>query len=215
MSAANGVASLAARVIDAWQARSGRYLLGIAGPPAAGKSTLAERLRDEINNKLGEDIAQIAPMDGFHLTNDELDRAGLRSVKGAPHTFDAEGYVDRLKLLRDVPEVGWPVYDRQVVHEPVPDAILIGPQTGIVITEGNYLLLDDQPWSQVRSLLNQVWYLDAPVSLVERRLLDRHRAIGRSAEEATAKIAGTDLPNAELIAATRRNADLVLDQVKF
>ncbi|WP_229783481.1 nucleoside/nucleotide kinase family protein [Pilimelia anulata] len=203
---------MAARVIDAWRARSGRYLLGITGPPAAGKSTLAGELRDAINAKLGQQVAEIAPMDGFHLPNRVLDERGLRARKGAPETFDGEGYVAKLKQLRsEAATVGWPVYDRAVLHEPVDDAITIGPQIGIVITEGNYLLLDEQPWAQVRLLLNQIWYLDVGRPTITERLLQRHQTVGRTAEQARTKIDETDLPNAAFIAASKGSADLVLD----
>ncbi|ROP41887.1 nucleoside/nucleotide kinase family protein [Saccharothrix texasensis] len=204
------LAVLAARVIDSSQARSGRYLLGIAGPPAAGKSTLAERLRDEVNAKLSQSTAEIAPMDGFHMFNADLDRLGLRALKGAPQTFDVEGYVAKLKQLHTEAEVGWPAYDREVLHEPVPDAITIGPDIGIVITEGNYLLLDQEPWAQVRQILHAIWYLDEPLDVITDRLRRRHLAIGRTPEQAEVKIRETDLPNAVLIEAGKGNADLVL-----
>lgn len=204
---------LVVRVIDGWQAGGSRFLLGIAGPPAAGKSTLAVNLRDEINTKHGRPVAEIAPMDGFHLPNATLDAMGLRALKGAPQTFDAIGYVAALRSLRRRPPatVGWPAYDRVVRHEPVADAIPIGPEIGVVITEGNYLLLPEQPWAQVRELLDQTWYLDVDRAVILDRLRRRHLATGRSERQTEVKIAETDLPNSALIGETKRSADLILD----
>lgn len=208
----SNLADLAIRVIDAWQEHAERFLLGITGPPAAGKSTLATNLRDAINTKQGQQVAEIAPMDGFHLLNAVLDQRGIRPRKGAPDTFDAEGYVAQLRQVRRRTDtnVGWPTYDRVIRHEPVPDAISISPDIGIVITEGNYLLLDQQPWSQVRDVLDEIWYLSAEPDVIVDRLRERHIAMGRTAEQAAAKIEGTDLPNARTIEAGRAKADLVL-----
>ena len=138
--------------------RPGRAVLGITGPPGAGKSTLAERLVTE----LAGDAAYL-PMDGFHLAHRVLAELGRVDRKGAPDTFDAAGYVAVLRRLRD-PREGYvyaPRFARDI-EDSIAGAIPVGPSVPLVITEGNYLLLPDGPWAQVRPLLDEVWYLDLP-----------------------------------------------------
>ncbi|WP_280490293.1 nucleoside/nucleotide kinase family protein [Nocardia carnea] len=187
-----------------------RYLLGIAGPPAAGKSTVATRLAAALNRR-DAGLAGMAPMDGFHRTTRELTAAGELERKGQPHTFDVPGFVARLRALRNPAagiEVGWPVYDREI-HDPVPDGVVFRRQR-IVVLEGNYLLLDEPGWRDARSLLDECWYLDAGAESIERRLYERHRAGGKTPEVARAQIAHNDLPNATLVSGTRARADVVL-----
>lgn len=188
-----------------------RLVVGIAGPPAAGKSTLAERLRDEVNRRAGRVTAEVAPMDGFHLPNATLDAAGSRARKGAPDTFDAAGYADLLAQLRESAQetVAWPTFDRRL-DAPVPAGVSFLPDTTIAITEGNYLLVPDGPWAAVRGLLDVAWYVDAEVDILRPRLLRRHARGGRSPDEAAVKTDASDLPNAVLIAGTRHRADVVL-----
>ncbi|MER6972614.1 nucleoside/nucleotide kinase family protein [Nocardioides sp. NPDC000445] len=183
-----------------------RFVLGIVGPPGAGKSTLAERLRDVLNES-GR-VAVVAPMDGFHRSNAELDAMGARARKGEPDTFDAEAYVAALRQVRGRGRVEWPTFSR-VTDEPVPGGVVIDGEP-IVITEGNYLLLEDGPWKDVRGLLDEAWFVDVPDDILVPRLLERFLAGGRSRAEAEAKIAESDLRNAALVRATRDRADLVL-----
>ncbi|MGY0388927.1 nucleoside/nucleotide kinase family protein [Nocardioides sp. WG-D5] len=183
-----------------------RFLLGVVGPPGAGKSTLAERLRDVLNE--GGHVAVVAPMDGFHRSNAELDAMGARARKGEPDTFDAEGYVAALRQVRGQERVEWPTFSR-VTDEPVPGGVVIEDKS-IVITEGNYLLLEEGPWRDVRGLLDEVWFIDVPDEVLVPRLLERFLAGGKSREEAEAKIAASDLRNAALVRATRDRADRVL-----
>ncbi|WP_227983444.1 nucleoside/nucleotide kinase family protein [Nocardia spumae] len=206
---ASTVASLAARIAaDADVAYGGhRYLLGVTGPPGAGKSTLAARLARELT--ASGLPAQIAGMDGFHLTSAELRAAGALTRKGQPDTFDVAGFVARLSALRDTEiPVPWPVYDR-VRHDPVPDGVVFAAER-IAIVEGNYLLLDRPGWAKVRERLDAVWYLDAGESALQHRLLRRHLRGGKSPERARAMVFDSDLPNARLIAEGREHADLVL-----
>lgn len=183
-----------------------RFVLGIVGPPGAGKSTLAERLRDVLN----EDgrVAVVAPMDGFHRSNADLDAMGARARKGEPDTFDAEAYVAALCQVRGRGRVEWPTFSR-VTDEPVPSGVVIDGEP-IVITEGNYLLLEDGPWKDVRGLLDEAWFVDVPDDILVPRLLERFLAGGRSRAEAEAKIAESDLRNAALVRAMRDRADRVL-----
>jgi len=181
----------------------GRKLLGLAGPPGAGKSTLALRLQ-----RAFADVAQVVPMDGFHLANDELRRLGRSQRKGAPDTFDADGYVALLRRLRhqrDDEIVYAPAFHREI-EEAVAGAIPILPQTRLIITEGNYLLLEEGPWAQVVPLLDEAWYVEVNAPLRNRRLAQRHEEFGRSREEALAWMAQTDEPNARLIDASRPRA---------
>ncbi|MFI6870651.1 nucleoside/nucleotide kinase family protein [Nocardia sp. NPDC050406] len=204
---------LAARIAAAAdRARgSGRFVLGIAGPPGAGKSTLARGVRDELNIHAGARIAEVAPMDGFHLTNDRLREAGKLARKGEPDTFDIAGYLATLRRVRETApgqQVPWPTYSREL-HEPVPGGVVFDQHT-IVVTEGNYLLLDTGEWAAVRPLLDQSWYLDVPRPIIEKRLVRRHIRGGRTAADAKTKVEHSDLSNARLVERTRFTADLVL-----
>ncbi|WP_406233372.1 nucleoside/nucleotide kinase family protein [Nocardia sp. NBC_01009] len=193
-----------------------RYVLGIAGPPGAGKSTLSKSIRDELNIRAGMLIAEIAPMDGFHLPNAALRATGDVERKGEPHTFDVDGYLDTLRRLRDTPigePVPWPTFDR-AIEEPTQAGVVFDGHE-IAITEGNYLLLNDREsssWCRVRPLLDEVWYLDVDRDVIAQRLIRRHIRGGRSADAARIKVRDSDLPNADLIAGTRQRADLVLRQ---
>ncbi|HEY8973492.1 MAG TPA: nucleoside/nucleotide kinase family protein [Burkholderiaceae bacterium] len=186
--------------------RSGRVLLGLVGPPGAGKSTLAAALLAEFAR-----IAQVVPMDGFHLANIELQRLGRRGRKGAPDTFDAHGYVALLRrlLAQGDDEIVYAPEFRREIEEPVAGAIAVLPRTQLVITEGNYLLLEDGAWGAVSGLLDETWYVDIPDALRVERLTQRHVQFGRSADDAAAWVAGTDEPNARLIEASRGRASFV------
>jgi len=186
--------------------RSGRALLGLVGPPGAGKSTLAAALLLEFAR-----IAQVVPMDGFHLANVELERLGRRDRKGAPDTFDAHGYVALLRrlLAQGDDEIVYAPEFRREIEEPIANAIPVLSRTQLIVTEGNYLLLDDEPWAQVRGILDEIWYVDVPDALRVERLTQRHQQFGRSAEDAAAWVASTDEPNARLIEASRARASFV------
>ncbi|MCW2646327.1 MAG: udk [Pseudonocardiales bacterium] len=180
----------------------GRRLLGITGPPGAGKTTLAAALAGALD-------AVIVPMDGFHLDNAELRRLNRLERKGAQDTFDAAGYVGLLRDLRTGAQVRAPAFDR-AREETVPDAIDVPRTAKLVITEGNYLLLDDERWGQVRGLLDEVWYVDDPRRV--EWLVARHVGHGWDPAEAQARATvGSDAVNAGVIAASRHLADLLLD----
>ena len=186
--------------------RSGRALLGLVGPPGAGKSTLAAALQAEFAS-----VAQVVPMDGFHLANVELERLGRRGRKGAPDTFDSAGYVALLRrlLVQSDDEIVYAPEFRREIEEPIANAIPVFSRTQLVITEGNYLLLDEGPWAEVKGLLDEVWYVDIPDEVRVHRLTKRHEQFGRSAEDAAAWVANTDEPNARLIEESRARASFV------
>jgi pantothenate kinase len=186
--------------------RNGRTLLGLVGAPGAGKSTLAAALLAEFG-----DVAQVIPMDGFHLANGELERLGRRGRKGAPDTFDSAGYVALLRrlLAQSDDEIVYAPEFRREIEEPIANAIPVFARTQLIVTEGNYLLLDDGPWAEVQGLLDEVWYVDVDDTLRVDRLTRRHEQFGRSADEAAAWVAGTDEPNARRIEASRARASFV------
>ena len=193
--------------LEALLADGRRKLLGLVGAPGSGKSTVAQALLDALPGR-----AQVVPMDGFHLANAELGRLGRAGRKGAPDTFDGAGYVALLRRLRSQP-AGETVYApefRREIEEPVAGAIAVRPETPLVITEGNYLLLEEGPWAGVAPLLDEVWYVEVDDRLRLERLLRRHQQFGRSLEAAQAWVAQTDEPNARRIAATRPRAHHIL-----
>ncbi|MFE0802141.1 nucleoside/nucleotide kinase family protein [Streptomyces sp. NPDC058812] len=193
-----------------------RAILGIAGSPGAGKSTLAEHLVRELNGT-GEPWVAHVPMDGFHLADAELDRLGRRDRKGAPDTFDATGYAALLRRLREEPDdegaggdtVYAPGFER-VLEQPIAGAVPVPASARLVVTEGNYLLLETGAWARVRSRLDEVWFCEPAEAERLRRLVARHERFGKSHEDAVAWVLGTDQRNADLVAATRDRADLVV-----
>ncbi len=183
-----------------------RVLLGLAGAPGSGKSTLAAALQQALGAE-----AVVVPMDGYHLANVELHRLNRRQRKGAPDTFDSAGYVALLRRLR-APQAGETVYApefRREIEEPVANAIPVPPEARLVITEGNYLLLEHGPWAQVRALLDEAWFVEVDQALRLERLTRRHQQFGRSQADAEAWVQTTDEPNARLIEATAHRADRV------
>ncbi|MBV9757358.1 MAG: nucleoside/nucleotide kinase family protein [Alphaproteobacteria bacterium] len=186
-----------------------RSILGICGAPGAGKSSLAAALLAALGGG-----AALVPMDGFHLANSELVRLGRRDRKGAIDTFDGAGYVALIRRLRaaDEPVVYAPEFRREI-EEPIAGAIAIPRDMPLVITEGNYLLVDADPWNALAGLLDQTWYLDPPEDVRQERLIARHIAFGKPRDVARSWSLGPDQQNAELIAATRPAADLIITNI--
>ena len=189
--------------------RSGsRRMLGIAGAPGAGKSTLAARLAEQLGTQ-----AVLVPMDGFHLADVALARLGRLTRKGAPDTFDAGGYAALLQRLRtqrhgDGP-VWAPMFEREL-EQPLAGAIEVRAEVPLVITEGNYLLLEDGPFAQVRAMLDACWFVEVPEELRHERLIARHERFGKSPQAARDWALGPDEDNARLVAGTRDRADVVV-----
>ncbi|MGF9755021.1 nucleoside/nucleotide kinase family protein [Microvirga sp. 0TCS3.31] len=196
--------------------RPGRVILGVAGAPGAGKSTLTETLMPHLRAEMGPDAVEHLPMDGFHLADVQLDRLGRRNRKGAPDTFDVDGYVAALRRLQDEPErtLLAPGFERDL-EQPIAAAIAIPPTARLVVTEGNYLLLPHDGWERVRPLLTEVWHVEVDDDVRRERLARRHEQFGKSRDAARAWVDQVDEPNARLISATRATADLVvlLDQL--
>lgn len=182
-----------------------RALIAIAGPPGAGKSLLSQRLC----RMLPSGSAEVLPMDGFHYDNAVLDQLGLRHRKGAPETFDFDGFEATLERVRDsrLP-VAVPVFDRDIDLARA-GGRLIGAATRHVLVEGNYLLLDRAPWSRLRPLFDLTIFIEVPRAELERRLVRRWLDLGRDAAAARAWVEQSDMNNVDLVAASRLAADLV------
>ncbi|MFI8525673.1 nucleoside/nucleotide kinase family protein [Promicromonospora sukumoe] len=194
-------------------ARSGEArVLGITGPPGAGKSTLAAALADG----LAPGTAVVVGMDGFHLSNRVLEAHGSRARKGAVDTFDDAGYAALIDRIAGRRPGGPPVYApefRREIEEPVAAGTVVGDEP-LVITEGNYLLATGGAWPAARARMAEVWYVDLPDDERLRRLVARHHAFGKPLPDAEAWARGTDQRNADLIATTRDTADLVVQWVE-
>ena len=184
-----------------------RRIVGITGAPGAGKSTLAEAVvRDA-----GE-TAVLVPMDGFHLADVTLSRLGLLDRKGAPETFDAWGYAALLGRLRSRPPetVYAPGFARDL-EQPVAAAVAVPPEADLVVTEGNYLLLDRPEWRAVRAQLDEVWFVHTEERVRLERLVARHVAFGKTPDEARSWVERVDEPNTRLVESTGCAADRVVD----
>jgi pantothenate kinase len=184
-------------------------LVGVAGEPGAGKSTLTASLVTALQE--GGTSTVLVPMDGFHLANVALAALGRADRKGAIDTFDGAGYAALLTRLRGAgPDTVWaPTYDRSI-EESVAGAIAVPAGTDVVITEGNYLLVDDGPWSAVRWLLDEAWAVQVDPDLRMTRLVARHVEFGKPPDQAAAWVEAVDVPNADFVRATFARADLVV-----
>lgn len=196
---------------EAMLRRPGRTLLGIAGAPGAGKSTISEWLLEHLLKDFPQKVA-LVPMDGYHLAQSVLEARRLAHRKGAPDTIDGAGFVAMLHQLRS--QSSWelfaPVYQREL-NDAIAGAIAIPSQTRLVITEGNYLLLDDPPWDQVASLLDEIWFVELDQNERLRRLTARHLRFHDDPATAQRRATGNDERNARLVASGSQRSTLVIE----
>jgi pantothenate kinase len=186
----------------------GRRILGIVGGPGAGKSTLAAAIGERTERSHPGRVAVVG-MDGWHLANSTLSRLGRLERKGAPDTFDATGYVAFLERFRSgAADTIWAPEYRRTVEESIGGALEIAPEVTLLVTEGNYLLLDHPPWERIRGLLDEAWFLEPDDATRRARLVARHEQVGRTPEEAVARADGSDAANAAVIARTAHRADV-------
>ena len=186
-----------------------RRIIGIAGAPGAGKTTYAERLVAE--SERGGVRAAYVPMDGFHLADVALISLGLLDRKGAPETFDAWGYAAFLHRVRESRHVVWAPGFERGLEQPLAAAIAVPPEAELVVTEGNYLLLDRPEWRAVRAALDEVCFLDCADEVRRARLVARHVEFGKSPTQAEAWVARVDDANAALVGESRGRADRWVD----
>lgn len=181
-----------------------RILITISGIPGSGKTTLANGLAARLNAHVSEETpwykAAVLSMDGFHLRRSELDEEGLRR-RGAPHTFDAAAVValvERLRMssYRPMPDIYAPSFDH-AIKDPVEEDVVISRSTNIIILEGNYLLLKDEPWRKIKELVNESWLLECDFDVAEKRLAKRHVAAGivDNLEAGIDRVRFNDTPN--------------------
>ncbi|MDA4844256.1 nucleoside triphosphate hydrolase [Hoeflea poritis] len=188
--------------------RRARVIVAIAGPPGAGKSTLSSSLAQQLTT--AGHSAAVVPMDGFHLDNDTLDRLGMRDRKGAPETFNADGFIALVEQLRiNAGDVAVPEFDRASDSVRTKGGV-VSKDCRFVLVEGNYLLLDDEPWSRLRPLFDLTVFLTAPMTDLRERLIARWLEHGYDRRTAEEKAGGNDIPNAQLVLSGSRTADVIV-----
>lgn len=202
------IAALSDRLRELASTRQ-RVMVGLCGAPGVGKSMIAQQIADQ----LGAAEAAVVPMDGFHLAGNVIERLGLMERKGSIDTFDRNGYLALLRRLRANEEdvVYAPEYRREF-EEPIAAAIAIPASVRIILTEGNYLLIDAPVWRDVRDVLDETWYIADTDAVRIPRLVERHVRFGKEPAAATEWAQGTDQLNAMLIAASQRRADIVVQR---
>jgi pantothenate kinase len=194
------------RVRDHLNNANSRIIIGIVGKPGAGKSTLSSFLIE----KLPPESVVLVPMDGYHLSNKELDSLGRRDRKGAPDTFDSFGYAALLqRIATSTEDVYFPVFHREI-EESIAAEGVVTAKTRIVLTEGNYLLHSQDGWKDVAPILTESWYVEVDDVLRLERLVDRHHFYGKERQAAHDWAHGTDENNARLVEGTKKLAEFLV-----
>lgn len=189
-----------------------RILVAIAGPPGAGKSTLADNVVKALKAK-GES-AEVLPMDGFHMDNAVLIEKGLLKRKGVPDSFDVRAFLDIVRAVRAADqEVLVPVFDRSR-EIAIASARVVSPDHRFIVIEGNYLLFSQGKWAELEGMFDYSIMLAPPMDVLEQRLWERWKGYDLDDEAARAKVYGNDLPNGRLILENRRPADVTIDIVQ-
>jgi pantothenate kinase len=193
-----------ANLIRARADGGGRFITALAGAPGSGKSTLATAIIAELGP-----AARVVPMDGFHYDDAVLEARGLRARKGAPETFDADGFLHLMQRLREGGEVAIPVFDRSLeLSRAAADVVLAEDQ--FLVVEGNYLLLHEAPWDRLLPFFDLTVFLDVPMAELDRRLMSRWAHYGKSPAEARHWIDSNDLPNIRRVIGGSRAADVTV-----
>ena len=216
VSTLNSDVELVCEAITSFQSKhEKRMIVGIAGPPASGKSTLSEAVINKINHSCSTSFptAALLPMDGYHLDNGILAEKKLLDIKGAPHTYNADKFCEDVNNLPFIKkEVFYPKFDR-VLDLAIANSISINPKTPVVIVEGNYLLLDQHPWQTLSNLFDVTVFVAPRHDTLRKRLIDRWRNLGFDEETSVRKVEGNDLPNADLVLQKSRPSDITLSQI--
>jgi len=195
-----------------------RLMVAVAGPPGSGKSAFAAILRVVIDSIAGQELAVVVGLDGWHFPNGYLEshsivrkvkRVSLRSIKGAPESFDAESAYACLSSIRQGGQVNYPVYSRSL-HDPLPGAGRVLIEHRIVIVEGNYLLLDEIPWRRFRQLFDIHVFIKIDPAAVEADLIERHRRGGKSSEAIQHQVYEVDLPDARRVLSGFSGAGIII-----
>lgn len=202
---------LARHILHVAQNRE-RTIVGIAGIPGSGKSTLARHLKDALCHiSQRPELATVVPLDGFHFNNEELSQMGLAERKGSPESFRAQAfYAKLLEIKRGGRAISMPIYSREM-HEPVPDALEVRPETPIVLVEGNYVLCDLSVWRSIAAMFDAKIFVETPRDAARDWVIERHIRGGMSSDEAAIKYARNDKPNGELILPSIANADIIYE----
>ncbi|MQL84969.1 hypothetical protein Taro_017473 [Colocasia esculenta] len=203
-----------------------KYIVGLAGPPGAGKSTIASEVVSRLNmlwaqkapDVASTDMAIVVPMDGFHLYRFQLDAMedpeAAHARRGAPWTFNPALLLKCLQTLRTQGSIYAPSFDHGV-GDPVEEDIFVSQQHKVVIVEGNYLFLEEESWKEISSIFDEKWFIDVDVNIAMQRVVKRHISTGKTPDIAKWRVDYNDRPNAELIMKSKKNADLVIKSVDW